>query len=113
MIRAGDATWRNGRLEKPPRVSIRPPAGVAVAIATVGRGWRAYDSLISAVSPMTSEQAAQLIDHTLALVHRRLQALQSDALTPEQQALAAEFREWCDPDGGRIDLMLCPGMAGS
>jgi hypothetical protein len=82
-----------------------------VAIATVGSLWCAYDGLISAAHPMTSEQAAQLIDHTLALVHRRLQALQSDARTPEQLALAAEFREWCDPDGGRIDLMLCPGMA--
>jgi hypothetical protein len=59
---------------------------------------------------MTSEQAAQLIDHTLAQVHQRLQDLQ--AHTAEQRALAAEFREWSDPADGRIDLMLCPGLAG-
>jgi hypothetical protein len=61
---------------------------------------------------MTSEQAAQLIDQTLALVHERLQDLQREARGPEQRALAAEFREWSDPDGGRIDLMICPGLAG-
>ena len=56
---------------------------------------------------MTSEQAAQLIDHTLALVHDRLQLLQAHG--PERRALAAEFREWAEPKGGCIDLMLCPG----
>jgi len=50
-----------------------------------------------------------LIDHTLAQVHERLQQLQPH--TPEQQALAAEFREWAEPKGGCIDLMLCPGKA--
>jgi hypothetical protein len=58
---------------------------------------------------MTSEQAAQLIDHTLAQVQDRLQQLQPH--TAEQQALAAEFREWVEPRGDCIDLMLCPGTA--
>lgn len=62
---------------------------------------------------MTSEQAAQLIDDTLDLVHRRLQDLQAAALAAEQRALAAEFREWRDPSGGHIDLMVFPGLAGS
>jgi hypothetical protein len=62
---------------------------------------------------MTSEQAALLIDDTLDLVHRRLQDLQSQSLTPERQALAAEFREWRHPRGGHIDLMVFPGLAGS
>ena len=53
---------------------------------------------------MTSEQAAQLIDHTLALVHDRLQLLQAQG--PEQRALAAEFREWAEPKGGCIDLRV-------
>ncbi|MEO1003187.1 MAG: hypothetical protein AAFX65_08765 [Cyanobacteria bacterium J06638_7] len=62
---------------------------------------------------MTSEQAARLIDDTLALVHHRLQALQTQALGAEQQALAAEFREWRHPAGGQIDLMVFPGLANS
>ncbi len=62
---------------------------------------------------MTSEQAAQLIDNTLDLVHQRLQTLQSLSLTREQRALAEEFREWRDPVGGHIDLMVFPGLAGS
>lgn len=66
-----------------------------------------------ALMAMTSEQAAQLIDDTLDLVHRRLQDLQAAALAPEQRALAAEFREWRHPDGGHIDLMVFPGLAGS
>jgi hypothetical protein len=60
---------------------------------------------------MTSEQAAQLIDDTLDLVHHRLQDLQARALGPEGQALAAEFREWRQPVGGHIDLMVFPGLA--
>ena len=62
---------------------------------------------------MTSEQAAQLIDDTLDLVHQRLQDLQSRALGPEGRALAAEFREWRQPVGGHIDLMVFPGIANS
>jgi hypothetical protein len=62
---------------------------------------------------MTSEQAAQLIDSTLDLVHERLQNLQDLALQKEHQALADEFREWRHPVGGHIDLMVFPGLAGS
>ncbi len=60
----------------------------------------------SAGRDMTSEQAAQLIDNTLDLVHQRLQDLESQSLRAEQQALAAEFREWRQPIGGHIDLMV-------
>ncbi|MEB3326107.1 MAG: hypothetical protein VKI39_00195 [Synechococcus sp.] len=60
---------------------------------------------------MTSEQAAQLIDETLDLVHQRLQDLQEQCLPREQHALAEEFREWRHPEGGQIDLMVFPGMA--
>ncbi|MEB3263767.1 MAG: hypothetical protein ACKO5F_08685 [Synechococcus sp.] len=59
---------------------------------------------------MTSEQAAQLIDNTLDLVHQRLQDLQDQCLPQEQRALAAEFREWRHPSGGHIDLMVFPGL---
>ena len=38
---------------------------------------------------MTSEQAAQLIDNTLDLVHQRLLDLESQSLRAEQNALAA------------------------
>jgi hypothetical protein len=62
---------------------------------------------------MTSEQAAQLIDETLDLVHQRLQDLQSQALSREQHALAEEFREWRHPVDGHIDLMVFPGLASS
>ena len=62
---------------------------------------------------MTSEQAAQLIDDTLDLVHQRLQDLQAQALPREQRALAEEFREWRNPVGGHIDLMVFPGLGGS
>ncbi|EDY38328.1 hypothetical protein CPCC7001_1207 [Cyanobium sp. PCC 7001] len=62
---------------------------------------------------MTSEQAAQLIDHTLDLVHQRLQDLQAQCLSQEHSALAAEFREWRHPTGGHIDLMVFPGLANS
>ena len=60
---------------------------------------------------MTAEQAAQLIDSTLDLVHQRLQDLQAQSLSAEQRALAAEFREWRQPSGGHIDLMVFPGLA--
>ena len=59
---------------------------------------------------MTSEQAAQLIDETLDLVHQRLQDLQAQSLPREQHALAEEFREWRHPEGGHIDLMVFPGL---
>ena len=62
---------------------------------------------------MTSEQATQLIDNTLDLVHQRLQHLDAHALRHEHNALAAEFREWRHPAGGHIDLMVFPGLAGS
>jgi len=61
---------------------------------------------------MTSDQAAQLIDNTLDLVHQRLQDLQDLSLQAERQALADEFREWRHPVGGHIDLMVFPGLAG-
>jgi len=60
---------------------------------------------------MTSEQAAQLIDDTLDLVHQRLQELDADQQRSEHKALADEFREWRQPSGGHIDLMLCPGFS--
>ncbi|MFM7268696.1 MAG: hypothetical protein ACKOZT_08940 [Cyanobium sp.] len=62
---------------------------------------------------MTSEQAAQLIDNTLDLVHQRLLDLEALALPEEQRALAAEFREWRQPVGGAIDLMVFPGLSNS
>jgi hypothetical protein len=62
---------------------------------------------------MTSEQAAQLIDNTLDLVHQRLQDLEAQSLAKEHRALAAEFREWRNPSGGHIDLMVFPGLASS
>jgi hypothetical protein len=62
---------------------------------------------------MTSEQAAQLIDNTLDLVHQRLQDLEARDLGQEHRALAAEFREWRHPSGGHIDLMVFPGLTSS
>ena len=62
---------------------------------------------------VTSEQAAQLIDNTLDQVHQRLQDLEDQSLPHEQRALAAEFREWRQPVGGHIDLMVFPGLANS
>jgi hypothetical protein len=62
---------------------------------------------------MTSEQAAQLIDNTLDLVHQRLQDLEAQALPQEHKALAAEFREWRQPSGGHIDLIVFPGLSNS
>jgi hypothetical protein len=60
---------------------------------------------------MTSEQAAQLIDATLDQVHQRLVDLEAQALPRERQALADEFREWRQPVGAHIDLMIFPGPA--
>jgi hypothetical protein len=60
---------------------------------------------------MTSEQAAQLIDDTLDLIHQRLQSLEADQRRREHKALSDEFREWRQPSGGHIDLMLCPGFS--
>lgn len=62
---------------------------------------------------MTSDQAAQLIDSALDQVHQRLQELESLSLRSEQRALAAEYREWRQPSGGHIDLMVFPGLSGS
>lgn len=59
---------------------------------------------------MTSEQAAQLIDDTLDLVHQRLLDLEASDASGEQRALVEEFREWRQPSGGHIDLMVCPGF---
>jgi len=84
-----------------------------VAVATAVHPWPLYNIAIPGVMVMTSEQASQLIDDTLDLVHRRLQDLQTQALGPERQALAAEFREWRQPEGGHIDLMVFPGLANS
>ena len=60
---------------------------------------------------MTSDQAAQLIDDTLDLVHQRLQDLEARCLDREHRALAAEFREWRQPIAGHIDLMVFPGQS--
>lgn len=59
---------------------------------------------------MTSEQAAQLIDDALDLVHQRLIDLEASSLPQERTALAAEFREWRQPSGGQIDLMVFPAF---
>lgn len=59
---------------------------------------------------MTSEQAAQLIDDTLDLVHQRLISLEHEQQTQAHKALTEEFREWRHPSGGHIDLMVCPGF---
>ena len=75
-----------------------PPAGAFLQLSHLA-AW-----------PMTSEQAAQLIDDTMDLVHQRLQELEAAEHQHEQRALAAEFREWRQPLGGHIDLMVCPGF---
>jgi hypothetical protein len=46
-------------------------------------------------------------------VHQRLLDLESQSLRAEQNALAAEFREWRQPIGGHIDLMVFPGLTNS
>ena len=73
-------------------------------------GPAALTTVPTAPAAMTSEQAAQLIDNTLDLVHQRLQDLEAQALNLEHRALAAEFREWRHPSGGHIDLMVFPGL---
>ena len=82
----------------------------AVPVATTRQRGRPYNSPHFAAWPMTSEQAAQLIDDTLDLVHQRLQELEAAQHQHDQKALAAEFREWRQPLGGHIDLMVCPGF---
>jgi hypothetical protein len=77
-------------------------------LQTAHPGFRSTASLA-----MTSEQAAQLIDSTLDLVHQRLQDLEARDLGQEHRALAAEFREWRHPSGGHIDLMVFPGLTSS
>jgi hypothetical protein len=64
----------------------------------------------AAADAMTSEQAAQLIDDTLDLVHQRLISLEHEQQIQAHQALSEEFREWRHPSGGHIDLMVCPGF---
>ena len=59
---------------------------------------------------MTSEDAAQLIDDTLDLVHQRLMSLEHDQQSQAHKALSDEIREWRHPSGGHIDLMVCPGF---
>ena len=66
--------------------------------------------LNAAAFAMTSEQAAQLIDDTLDLVHQRLMSLEHDQQSQAHKALSEEFREWRHPSGGHIDLMVCPGF---
>ncbi len=80
-------------------------------LATAVPAAAAYNrsNLLSTV--MTSDQAAQLIDNTLDLVHQRLLDLEAQRLDHEHRALAAEFREWRQPVGGHIDLMVFPGLA--
>ena len=92
--------WSQGLATGPPSRTHRynPLAGAFLQLAHFA-AW-----------PMTSEQAAQLIDDTLDLVHQRLQELEAAQHQHEQRALAAEFREWRQPLGGHIDLMVCPGF---
>ncbi len=63
-----------------------------------------------AADALTSEQAAQLIDDTLDLVHQRLISLEHEQQIQAHKALIEEFREWRHPSGGHIDLMVCPGF---
>lgn len=72
-----------------------------------------YNRSTLLLTVMTSDQAAQLIDNTLDLVHQRLLDLEAQRLDREHRALAAEFREWRQPVGGHIDLMVFPGIANS
>jgi hypothetical protein len=43
-------------------------------------------------------------------VHQRLTLLAQGDQPKAHQALAEEFREWRHPNGGHIDLMVCPGL---
>jgi len=91
-----------------PRVGCYSPARTA-------RLQQPHDRISHLVASraMTSEQAAQLIDNTLDLVHQRLQDLEAQALPMEHKALTEEFREWRQPSGGQIDLMVFPGLNNS
>lgn len=96
-------------------MGVSPPGWKPVSAATTGLGRLPYNQLTLhsptlACRVMTSEQAAQLIDNTLDLVHQRLQDLEAQSLPHEHRALAAEFREWRQPAGGHIDLMVFPGL---
>ncbi len=82
-------------------------------LATAAPTATAYNRPTSLPTVMTSDQAAQLIDNTLDLVHQRLLDLEAQRLDREHRALAAEFREWRQPVGGHIDLMVFPGIANS
>ncbi|WP_246833788.1 hypothetical protein [Synechococcus sp. CB0101] len=82
------------------------PGGVHYSSALLLRLRRCH----AAADAMTSEQAAQLIDDTLDLVHQRLISLEHEEQTQAHRALAEEFREWRHPSGGHIDLMVCPGF---
>lgn len=80
-------------------------------LATAAHTDAPYNHCTFASPVMTSDQAAQLIDNTLDLVHQRLLDLEAQRLDREHRALAAEFREWRQPVGGHIDLMVFPGLA--
>ncbi len=81
-----------------------------VLCATAGSGSGPYKGRTPMTPTMTSEDAAQLIDDTLDLVHQRLISLEHEQQTQAHKALAEEFREWRHPSGGHIDLMVCPGF---
>lgn len=82
-------------------------------LATAVPATAPYNRSTLLLTVMTSDQAAQLIDNTLDLVHQRLLDLEAQRLDREHRALAAEFREWRQPVGGHIDLMVFPGIANS
>ena len=82
-------------------------------LATAVPATAPYNRSTPLLTVMTSDQAAQLIDNTLDLVHQRLLDLEAQRLDREHRALAAEFREWRQPVGGHIDLMVFPGIANS
>lgn len=98
-------------------MGIRPQLRGHVSAATAQSGQSVFNNLTFIPSTtnlaMTSEQAAELIDHTLDQVHQRLQDLHDQCLSKDHQALAEEFREWRHPTGGHIDLMVFPGLANS
>ena len=110
--------WRAGMEAKGGwRVRVRTQAGDNVSCVTA-RPRLNFNILRLNFYPiasraMTSEQAAQLIDSALDLVHQRLQNLEAQAMTMEHKALTEEFREWRQPIGGHIDLMVFPGLTNS
>jgi len=57
---------------------------------------------------MAAEQAALLIDHTLEHVAERYELLERVDQNHGRLALQQEFREWAEPRGSRIDLILLP-----